>query len=210
MRKQKKRKTKMKKLLVMLGIAAIAVSSQAASVVWTITSVTGPTGSALGTGRAYVFFVESTTKLDTSTFAAAWEGKGATEVQNAMGGAAFDYTHAELNAGTAAGTWSYNATTASAVNQTTLGLAGNTKYSVYAVIFDTEAITDASKFYVTTASAAAQTYDNSAGTTRTFGIGAQTASATSSNWHSVSVPEPTSGLLMLVGLGALALRRRRA
>ena len=35
-----------------------------------------------------------------------------------------------------------------------------------------------------------------------------TVAGTKDAW--VSVPEPTSGLLMLVGLGALALRRRRA
>jgi len=35
-------------------------------------------------------------------------------------------------------------------------------------------------------------------------------SAVGSSSGSYSVPEPTSGLLMLVGLGALALRRRRA
>ena len=200
----------MKKLLVMLGVAAIAVCSQAAYVTWAITSVTGPTGSALGAGSAYVFFVESTTKYDTSSIAATLEGKGASAVQTAMAGAGFDYKFSDLKSGTAAGTWSYNATTASAVDQSTIGLTGATKYSVYAVIFDTETITDSSKFYVTTASAAAATYGDSAGTTRNFSIGAQTASATSSNWHSVSVPEPTSGLLMLVGLGTLALRRRRA
>lgn len=34
--------------------------------------------------------------------------------------------------------------------------------------------------------------------------------AAPSSWSTAAVPEPTSGLLMLVGLGALALRRRRA
>ena len=36
------------------------------------------------------------------------------------------------------------------------------------------------------------------------------ASASPSSWSTAGVPEPTSGILMLVGLGALALRRRRA
>lgn len=33
---------------------------------------------------------------------------------------------------------------------------------------------------------------------------------TSATWQSISVPEPTSGLLMLLGMAGLALRRRRA
>ena len=35
-------------------------------------------------------------------------------------------------------------------------------------------------------------------------------SLASNTWNSMAVPEPTSGLLMLVGLAALALRRRRS
>lgn len=47
--------------------------------------------------------------------------------------------------------------------------------------------------------------DNWAGTTYTFATGNYIGDKAS-----YAVPEPTSGLLMLVGLGALALRRRRA
>ena len=47
-----------------------------------------------------------------------------------------------------------------------------------------------------------------------FGAGALTASASAANgWAAVSstdVPEPTSGLLMLLGVAGLALRRKRA
>ena len=39
-------------------------------------------------------------------------------------------------------------------------------------------------------------------------IGLSTAAP--SSWSTAGVPEPTSGILMLVGLGALALRRRKA
>ena len=43
--------------------------------------------------------------------------------------------------------------------------------------------------------------------------GAQTASQTASNWTAIggsSVPEPTSGLLLLLGMAGLALKRKRA
>ena len=37
-----------------------------------------------------------------------------------------------------------------------------------------------------------------------------TASQAAGAWTSVNVPEPTSGLLMLLGMAGLALRRKRA
>lgn len=41
-----------------------------------------------------------------------------------------------------------------------------------------------------------------------IGFGSQTNSKNASNWS--AVPEPTSGLLMLLGLAGLALKRKRA
>ena len=41
-------------------------------------------------------------------------------------------------------------------------------------------------------------------------MGNQIASALTSDWVAVPVPEPTSGLLLLLGVAGMALRRRRA
>ena len=79
------------------------------------------------------------------------------------------------------------------------------------MIFDTSTITDASKFYVTEV----KNFDTYAGADDVVQVkwGDQSeriAAAGAGAWASASVPEPTSGLLMLVGLAGLALRRRRA
>ena len=194
----------MKKLMIMAALALSAVVSQAASVQWTISNVSGPDGSLLGEGKAYVFFVQQDSgKADTSSWASIATKEAFVA---ALADANFSYTFDDLKDGTAAGTWSYNTTTASAIEQGSIGLSGLTKYSVYAVITDTETITDDTKFMVTSATTASSTYGDSAGTTKSFSIGSQTTA--SQNW--ANVPEPTSGLLMLVGLAGLALRRRRA
>lgn len=202
----------MKKLMVAAVAIVGAVLAHGASVAWNITNVNGPNGSALGTGVAYVFFVEqSTGRADTSAWAGLKE-KGAATMLAALADANFSYTSADINVD--AGTWTYNATTAGAANVKTngqLGLDGLTKYSVYAVIFDSTTVTDASKYMVTTAASASSTYDDAAGTTKTFTIGSQ--ATTSATWYAVgtsSVPEPTSGLLMLLGVAGLALKRKRA
>lgn len=192
----------MKKIMIIAATLLGAVVTQAASVAWTITGVNGPDGSALDTGKAYVFFVQQNSgKADTSSWLSITT-KAAFET--ALADANFSYAFSDITAD--AGVFSYNNTTASAIDQGSLGLSGSTKYSVYAIITDTETITDETKFMITTAASASSTYGDSAGTTKTFAIGSQTTA--SATWH--NVPEPTSGLLMLVGLAGLALRRRRA
>lgn len=212
----KQERKKMKKLIIGAVVAVAAVCTQAASVAWTITGVKDSEGSALGKGHAYVFFVQQDSgKADTSAWAAL-AGKGATALLEAVAGANYDYKFSDLAKGTEAGTWSYNSTTAGGADKlpsnADAGLTGSTKYSPYAVIFDTDTITDASKFMITTAASASATNADSAGTTKTFILGNQ--STASDTWYAVKgaapTPEPTSALLLVLGMAGLALKRKRA
>jgi hypothetical protein len=83
--------------------------------------------------------------------------------------------------------------------------------SAYAVIFNANSIGDATE-YLISANRSQTVNAQGSNITLAFGnAGATVAAANGFNGASwAAVPEPTSGLLMLVGLGALALRRRRA
>jgi hypothetical protein len=80
--------------------------------------------------------------------------------------------------------------------------------TIFTVVFDTQAAGDAlntAKNYIKSETVTQNTYSGTdIPTTANFD-----SSFAKSSWTAVA-PEPTSGLLMLVGLGALALRRRRA
>ena len=84
--------------------------------------------------------------------------------------------------------------------------------SFYAVVFDAATIGDVKNFIVS--ESVEKTFAaNGSAQTWAFGNMGLTTSANkfaNSSWQAVAVPEPTSGLLMLVGLAGLALRRRRA
>ena len=87
--------------------------------------------------------------------------------------------------------------------------------NTYAVVFDAATI-DAAKYYIV--SAEVDKNINSAGSDLTLGFGNMASTATSNTFRNsvwtatgtAPVPEPTSGLLMLLGMAGLALRRRRA
>ena len=188
----------MKKLMIVAAAVLCGVMAQASSVAWNITGVTGKTGTALDAGSVYVFFVAGNSKADTSSWAGL-DGKGAAALTAALADATYNYTVASG----AAGSFSKPA-----MALTEAGVSPATKYSVYAVILDTVGVTDESNFFVTAASAASTTFADSSSLTKTYSLGA-TASATASNWYAAA-PEPTSGLLLLLGMAGLALRRKRA
>lgn len=184
----------MKKLTFMFAAVVAAVSAQAASVWWTCTGVKDSSATAVN-GIAYFL----TTDMLSYSDAQALAGKGADAFTTALGSAYF-YTG---SAGT------FGKTSANAVSNEALGITGGTKYSAYLMIFDTTTITDNSNYYLT----ATKDFTAYEGATDVASVkwGSQSGSTTIGAWSAVSdVPEPTSGLLMLIGLAGLALRRKRA
>ena len=182
----------MKKLMFMLAAVATAACVQAASVSWTCTNVKDSTGGAID-GIAY--FVNAAT-LSQGDLAAL---SGADAFNTALSGM-YNYTP------DTAGKY-----TSTAVANSTLGLSDASDYSVYLVIFDTSTITDSSKYYMTEVKSV-ETLSGDYSTSVKWGS-QSTPSQAAGAWTSVkgsAVPEPTSGLLMLVGLAGLALRRKRA
>lgn len=181
----------MKKLIVAAFAVAFAAAAQAATVTWTCTNVYAGNNTDKASGIAYLF----TSDIAQSTILAL-EGKGMEAVTTFMTGNSI--AHWNGSAGL------YSMTTKT--DPASLNLTAGNTYTVYAVCFDTAAITADSKFYVTS-SATKLIADSTTNTA--FALGSQqTASQDAANWH--VVPEPTSGLMMLLGMGVLALRRRRA
>lgn len=196
----------MKKLMIIAVAALCGAFAQASTVAWNITNVKDLNGDLLTAGHAYVFFVQGDAKADTSSWAALAE-KGKDALISAVAGANMDYTKAQASKSDA------GAFSQAAMALSDVGINYSTKYSVYAVVFDTDTITDASHFYVTDATAAQTTLTEASALTKTY-TPAATGSATASNWKAVGssgpVPEPTSGLLLVLGMAGLALRRKRA
>ena len=83
-------------------------------------------------------------------------------------------------------------------------------YDFYAVFLDAATTGDATKFFITPSTLTKALVDG-AGNETLVNFG-DLESASAAGWQTIgsSVPEPTSGLLMLLGVAGLALRRKRA
>ena len=192
----------MKKLIMMIAVVVAAVAANAATVTWGASKgylyQAGSDTVKVTSGTAYLMF--ATTAFDqsdlVSAFAAAGGDSAATIAAMTASGAM----------ATGTGTVGSNARIATTTNEYAMSGDMNAYFVVFngdnmyvsaikAAIYDT--VTDKSSiaFDAMSTSSKAAAMDASAG-------------YTGAGWY--AVPEPTSGLLMLVGLAGLALRRRRA
>ena len=195
----KKGQQTMKKLIIAVAAVAIGVVANAASYTW-----------ACGSGRIF-------------------DGEGGTVYASVAGSTAYlmftsVMTQSDLVSGfnSAESAASYSSTVASkAIGSTTVSSAAridqvgatadvSANDTAYFVVFAND------KMYVsTTASAEYLAVGTSPITFTSQSTPSKTtldasAGYSAAGWYTQSVPEPTSGLLMLLGMAGLALRRRRA
>ena len=187
----------MKKLMVAAAIALAAVASQAASINWSASNIYQPGSTAdkiaSGNGLVYLF---CTQEIASSAVVSALSSTETTlsEKTTFLGGNSIAST-----ALTADGK----------IGKTSAWDKAAGDYTFYGVIFADNAVAENGK-YVVTAVTSSYGWDNTSDTV--VGLGNQkTLTQTAGNWSTVaaSVPEPTSGLLMLLGFAGLALRRKQ-
>ena len=183
----------MKKLMLMLTVVAVTVSVHAATVSWSTVAMYNAEGSKVAdTANVSVYL------MDASTY------NGLTDIWATYG--------ADVRAGgttadgqKATGKYTHKATVGAPASTT-----ANTTY--YAAIIATYGTGDDMKYYAEKASVT--TGDDGVGAVSIGGGHLDSAASAATAWKSAGgsspVPEPTSGLLMLLGVAGLALKRRRA
>ena len=191
----------MKKLMIALVAVAFAAGVQAAQFVWSNTggaqngSVYNGSGTSTKLAQGTAVYLFCTADITQSALLEAARGDSFNITTYAIGG---------------------NSTTAlnasSKVSETSAfdyGSAGNTYTFYWATLFDDKIlISDTASAQGQASAAESITFSGS----KTWSdVNHGDAAFSSAGWYSVaSVPEPTSGLLLLLGMAGLALKRKRA
>ena len=174
----------MKKIMILAAVALAAVVTNAATVKWSGSGIKGTDGLAAGnTYTAYFFIAADTTgTFDTMTVDAAIAAISEGDFSGAVASKAL------ISGMIAPVTASKTTTSAGMID--TFGIVVNADASQYLVL-GTKTLDCSDPTSTQTASWA--TFNN-----------------TAADWQTAAVPEPTSGLLLLLGMAGLALRRKIA
>ena len=195
----------MKKLIIAAAIAAGALVSQAASFSWVtsgkayaIDSTTMTAG--LAAGQTYGVGSNNASSMynQITSFGAVWsyvitltDGVTSEELSGTLVAADFSSRYVNETSGLATSLFD--------------GATGDDPITINYSIVLTGNVTDGLDKNWTITS------DTIAGTWKYSGVGdLKLSTVAASSWSTAAVPEPTSGLLMLLGMAGLALRRRRA
>ena len=184
----------MKKLITAMSAVALAFGLNAATVDWRM-AITG--GTAVNAYDGYTAYL---------VVASAWNG--ATISAETFSDSSIVLDSAKFNAGSGKGSKTYttldalNAPNSRAVSVSSLS-EGST-LEVYYVILNTNE--DPNKYYTIADTLTGRAETGDAVTTANMSISHSTLSG--GEW--TAVPEPTSGLLLLLGMAGLALKRKRA
>ena len=200
----------MKKLMVVAAVAFAAFCTNAATLKWSVSGIGIPTASGAQDGDNQIL---STTPnvgmyvyiLDGAISGSVWENY-----------ATLAGDHYTLNTSGAMqqgdADWRSVAATFTDPNSHTKGTDTATGYAAAVLVYDTNAdgIINDGDWYLT----AQESYTFTGTTGKTMGLMDEESGA----WTKITIsgpgpdptPEPTTGMLMLIGLAGLALRRRRA
>ena len=204
----------MKKLIIAVAAIASAVAVNAATVNWASGTLRGAANADGGWGTASianaskdptsgtawymaVYLVDATTYNSLTTQESIWKYTGAKKVSDLAGTDTATYKSVTKTSGNAA-----SASTDASV--------GTTYYAAVIAGYHDVAL-DKDFYLASRATIDGATIDNAGNTYSVSGILTNvgtTAASAGGGWQ--VVPEPTSGLLMLLGMAGLALRRRRA
>ena len=188
----------MKKLIIASIAVAVGFMANAATVDWKY-SINGAQGTE-GYNSGYNVYLVNATAWDAATISAATFSDSSivldsTTFAAATGRTAGNKTFDTIKSGTATGS------RAVAIDS----LAEGGTLGVYYVILNTNADPNTYTAIADTLTGRADTGEAKLGSNTSM----TAAAASSATWSTVAVPEPTSGLLMLLGMAGLALRRRR-
>ena len=190
----------MKKLMILAAVAVMAIGAQAATVSWSLNNAYKPGGTATtdklnGALTALIFSADSTGTYSTYT---------KSQIETAIKGGTFK---TDMAASTSA-----TSSAGGVVSNNSLfgNFATGDSVSAFLVIFDGATVAASKNFLIVDPATPSITIAADMGD-NPFGFGnLKTLTQNASNWTATAAPEPTSGILLLLGMAGLALKRKRA